>query len=216
MRFTKESLLLYAITDRRWLAQKQTTLPEETERVLAAGATCLQLREKDAAPAEILELAAQLLPIVHRYNVPFILNDDAELALQCGADGVHVGQSDIHGRDLRALLGPGMILGVSANTVETAQAAERAGADYIGVGAVFGTATKGDAQNITVQQLQAIRAAVSLPIVAIGGITTENIGLLAHSGIDGVSVISAIFAAPDSAAATRTLLQCSRAVVGHE
>ena len=194
---------LYAITDRSWLNGRPFV--PEVERVLAAGATFLQLREKELDQASFLAEAKELKALAARYRVPFVVNDSVEIAVQIGADGVHVGQSDIRGRDLRSLLGPEKILGVSANTVETAVRAEESGADYIGVGAVFGTTTKKDAQNITVQQLLEIRRAVSIPIVAIGGISAANIGKLAGSGIDGVSVISAIFAAPDPAAAAREL-----------
>lgn len=186
----------------------------EVERVLAAGATFLQLREKELDQASFLAEAKELKALAARYRVPFVVNDSVEIAVQIGADGVHVGQSDIRGRDLRSLLGPEKILGVSANTVETAVRAEESGADYIGVGAVFGTTTKKDAQNITVQQLLEIRRAVSIPIVAIGGISAANIGKLAGSGIDGVSVISAIFAAPDPAAAARELRALSEKLFG--
>ena len=195
---------LYAITDRSWLNGRPFV--PEVERVLAAGATFLQLREKELDQASFLAEAKELKALAARYRVPFVVNDSVEIAVQIGAD--------IRGRDLRSLLGPEKILGVSANTVETAVRAEESGADYIGVGAVFGTTTKKDAQNITVQQLLEIRRAVSIPIVAIGGISAANIGKLAGSGIDGVSVISAIFAAPDPAAAARELRALSEKLFG--
>lgn len=203
MKVTNESMRLYAITDRSWLNGRPFV--PQVEEVLAAGATFLQLREKTLDSAAFLAEARELKDLAARYRVPFVVNDSVEIAMEIGADGVHVGQSDIKGRDLRALLGPDKILGVSANTVETAVRAEQNGADYIGVGAVFGTTTKKDAQNITVDQLLEIRRAVSIPIVAIGGINESNIEQLAGSGIDGVAVISAIFASPDPVRATRTL-----------
>lgn len=165
---------LYAITDRSWLNGRPFV--PEVERVLAAGATFLQLREKELDQASFLAEAKELKALAAATAFPS--SSTTAWRLRCGsdADGVHVGQSDIKGRDLRSLLGPKKILGVSANTVETAVRAEESGADYIGVGAVFGTTTKKDAQNITVQQLLEIRRAVSIPIVAIGGINAANIG----------------------------------------
>ena len=162
MKVTNESMRLYAITDRSWLNGRPFV--PEVERVLAAGATFLQLREKELDQASFLAEAKELKALAARYRVPFVVNDSVEIAVQIGADGVHVGQSDIRGRDLRSLLGPEKILGVSANTVETAVRAEESGADYIGVGAVFGTTTKKDAQNITVQQLLEIRRFLLRPI----------------------------------------------------
>ncbi len=203
---------LYAVTDRSWLGEK--SFVSEVEAILAAGATFLQLREKNLDDAAFLAEARALKALAARYQVPFVVNDSVPIALSIEADGVHVGQSDIKGRDLRALLGPDKILGVSANTVETAVTAEQSGADYIGVGAVFGTTTKHDAQNITVETLLEIRRAVSIPIVAIGGVNSGNIERLAGSGIDGVAVISAIFAAPDVAEATRRLRALSDKLFG--
>ena len=207
MKFTKDeiraAMLLYAVTDRSWLGTR--TLPDVVEDVLASGATFLQVREKgmdqDAFLAEARVLKAQAA----RYHVPFVVNDAVEVALECDADGVHVGQSDIQGRDIRALIGPDKILGISANTVETALAAQGAGADYIGVGAVFGTTTKQDAKSLSVAQLRAICDAVDIPVVAIGGISADNLPKLRGSGVDGVAVVSAIFAQPDPGAATKRL-----------
>ena len=218
MKFTKDeiraSMLLYAITDRMWLKPGQR-LTSVTEEVLKNGATFLQIREKDLAEGDFTAEAAELRALCEKYRVPFVVNDSVEIALATGADGVHVGQSDIRGRDIRAIIGPDKILGISAGTVEEAVAAEQAGADYIGVGAVFATGTKKNARNLTMDQLRAIRASVSIPVVAIGGINAENIGQLSGRGVDGVAVVSAIFAAADPGAATARLLTLSRELVAH-
>lgn len=215
MKFTKDELrramLLYAVTDRGWLNGR--TLVQDVETVLKNGATFLQIREKELDDQEFLNEAKQLKTLARQYRVPFVVNDRVDIALKCGADGVHVGQSDIVGQDVRAMIGPDKILGISANTVETAQAAQAAGADYIGVGAVFGTTTKKDAKNLSVCQLREICSAVDIPVVAIGGIGAGNIGRLAGSGVDGVAVVSALFAAADIGAATRDLLEKARAMV---
>lgn len=217
MRFTKDeiraSMLLYAITDRAWLGTR--TLPDVVEEVLANGATFLQVREKGLDHDDFLAEARILKKQAERYHVPFVVNDSVEVALECNADGVHVGQSDIQGRDIRALIGPDKILGISANTVDTALAAQRAGADYIGVGAVFGTTTKKDAKNLSVTQLRAVCDAVDIPVVAIGGINAGNLLQLRGSGVDGVAVVSAIFAQPDPGAATKRLRELSEKSVGH-
>lgn len=211
MKIDKSAMLLYAVTDRSWL--NGATLESTVEKVLEAGVTFLQLREKDLSDEAFLAEAKKIKPLAQKHHVPFVINDNIEVAIKCGADGVHVGQSDIVDKDVRALVGPDMILGISANTVETARRAEENGADYIGVGAVFGTATKKDAQAISVERLREICAAVSIPVVAIGGINEHNILQLADSGIDGVAVISAIFAKPDVADATRALRKLSEKVV---
>ena len=217
MRFTKDeiraSMLLYAITDRAWLGTR--TLPDVVEEVLANGATFLQVREKGLDHDDFLAEARILKKQAERYHVPFVVNDSVEVALACNADGVHVGQSDIQGRDIRALIGPDKILGISANTVDTALAAQRAGADYIGVGAVFGTTTKKDAKNLSVTQLRAICDAVDIPVVAIGGINAGNLLQLRGSGVDGVAVVSAIFAQPNPGAAAKRLRELSEELVGH-
>lgn len=216
MKFTKDeirqSMLLYAVTDRMWLREGQT-LAQVTERVLQSGATFLQLREKELAHDAFLAEAVELKALCARYHVPFVVNDAIDIALACGADGVHVGQSDIVGRDVRALIGPDRLLGISANTVETAVAAQRAGADYIGVGAVFGTTTKKDAETLSAEVLRAICGAVDIPVVAIGGISKDNIAQLSGSGVDGVAVISAIYGQPDPDAATADLLERARNMV---
>lgn len=217
MKFTKEeirrSMLLYAVTDRMWLKEGESLL-SVTEKVLKNGATFLQIREKDLDETDFEAEAEQLRALCANYRVPFVVNDSVEIALQCGADGVHVGQSDIKGRNIRSLIGPDAILGISAGTVEEAAAAEKAGADYIGVGAVFATGTKKDARPLTLEQLRAIRSVVSIPIVAIGGISAENIMQLLGSGVDGVAVVSAIFGAPDPGEATAGLLKLAQDLIG--
>ena len=208
----RKAMLLYAVTDRAWLKEGQTLVPVR-EGVLAGDATFLQIREKEMDHAAFLAEARELQAAAAKYHVPFVVNDAIDIALELDADGVHVGQSDIVGKDVRAMIGPEKILGISANTVETAVAAQRAGADYIGVGAVFTTTTKKDATSLTVEQMRAICDAVDIPVVAIGGINASNIEKLSGSGVDGVAVVSAIFAQPDPGAATRQLLELSRTMV---
>lgn len=207
MKFTRadirRSMTLYAVTDRTWLGAR--TLAQAVEEVLKGGATFLQLREKELDQAAILAQAKEIQAIAARYHVPFVVNDSVEIALASGADGVHVGQSDLMGRDVRALIGPDKILGITANTVELAVAAERAGADYIGAGAVFGTTTKQNAKNLSLDTLKAICRAVSIPVVAIGGINADNLPRLAGTGAAGAAVVSALFAQSDTEAAARHL-----------
>lgn len=215
MRFTRDeirqSMLLYAVTDRAWLGDH--TLAQEVETVLKNGATFLQIREKELCRDSFLAEARALKALAEEYHVPFVVNDDIGIALEIGADGVHVGQSDIVGKDVRAMIGPDKILGISANTVETAVAAQAAGADYIGVGAVFPTSTKKDAKSLSREEMRAICEAVDIPVVAIGGINAGNLPQLAGSGVDGVAVVSAIFAQPDPGAATRHLLELAGTMV---
>lgn len=217
MKFTKDemrgSMLLYAVTDRMWLKEGQT-LTEVAEDVLKNGATFLQIREKDLDETHFETESEELKTLCARYHVPFVVNDSVEIALQCGADGVHVGQSDIQGRDIRALIGPDKILGISAGTVEQAVAAEKAGADYIGVGAVFPTSTKKDAKPMEPALLRSISRSVSIPVVAIGGINAGNLMQLSGSGVDGVAVVSAIFGAEDPGKATAQLRELARQMVG--
>ena len=216
MKFTKDdirkSMLLYAVTDQAWLKENES-LSDVVEKVLENGATFLQIREKDLAEDAFEMEAEKLKALCNQYKVPFVVNDSVEIALKCDADGVHVGQSDIKGRDIRAIIGENKILGISAGTVEEAIAAEKAGADYIGVGAVFGTSTKKNARSMSVERLKEICDAVTIPVVAIGGIGIHNMEQLAGSGIDGVAVVSAIFAAEDPGKATAQLLESSRKLV---
>lgn len=218
MKFTKDEIrqgmLLYAVTDQSWLKEGQTLL-SVCEDVLENGATFLQIREKDLDVNAFEMEAAKLKDLCARHKVPYVVNDSVEIALAIDADGVHVGQSDIKGRDIRSLIGPDKIMGISAGTVEEAIAAEKAGADYIGVGAVFGTSTKKNARNLTVEKLQQISSAVSIPVVAIGGINSKNLMELRGSGVDGVAVVSAIFAAENPGKATAELLALAKEMVAH-
>lgn len=207
MKFTKDEIrqgmTLYAVTDRSWLGER--TLAQVVEDVLKGGATFLQLREKELDREAILAEAREIQAIAARYHVPFVINDSVDIALACDADGVHVGQTDLMGRDVRALIGPDKILGITANTVELAVAAERAGADYIGAGAVFGTTTKQNAKNLSLDTLKAICQAVSIPVVAIGGINADNLPRLAGTGAAGAAVVSALFAQKDPEEAARRM-----------
>ena len=195
MKCAKENLLLYAVTDRHWLDGR--TLKEVVLESLEGGVTMLQLREKHLDEAHFLEEAKELQTLCRSWHVPFLINDNVEIALAMEADGVHVGQSDMAAGDVRKKLGDDKIIGVSAQTVEQALLAEKAGADYLGVGAVFPTSSKDDANEVTYETLKAICSAVSIPVVAIGGITQENVHRLAGSGICGAAVISAIYAEPN-------------------
>ena len=218
MKFTKDEIrkgmLLYAVTDQSWLKEGQT-LFSVCEDVLANGATFLQIREKDLDANSFEAEATKLKELCARYKVPYVVNDSMEIALDIDADGVHLGQSDIKGRDIRSMIGPDKILGISAGTVEEAIAAENAGADYIGVGAVFGTSTKKNARNLSVEKLKEISNAVSIPVVAIGGINGKNLMELSGSSVDGVAVVSAIFAAEDPGKATTELLVLVRKMVAN-
>ena len=200
---TKESMKVYAITDRAWLGGR--TLHEVTEEVLAAGATFLQIREKELDEAHFLKEAKEIKELCARYRVPFVINDNVDIALEMDADGVHVGQSDMEADDVRAKLGPDKIIGVSAQTVEQAVLAEKRGADYLGVGAVFHTDSKADVAEVSRETLKAICDAVDIPVIAIGGISKENVSELAGTGICGIAVISAIFAEKDIKKATEKL-----------
>ena len=200
-----ETMKLYLVTDRTWLNGK--SLANQVEETLKAGATFVQLREKDMPYEKFLEEAREIKKLTDKYKVPFVINDDVEIALAVDSDGVHIGQSDKNAADVRALIGAKKILGVSACTVEQAILAEQQGADYIGVGAVFATSTKNDADIVTLEILREICKAVNVPVVAIGGICEENILQLCGTGIKGVAVISALLAQPDIEAATEKLLK---------
>ena len=199
----KKTLLLYAVTDRSWLGDE--TLYQQVEKTLKGGATFMQLREKELGYDEFLKEAIELKALCKEYNVPFVINDNVDIAVAMDADGVHVGQSDLEAGLSRAMIGPDKILGVSCKNVEEALLAQERGADYLGVGAVFPTTSKDDADAVTHEMLKAIVEAVDIPVVAIGGIGKHNVDQLAGSGIDGIAVISALFAQPDIQKATEEL-----------
>lgn len=205
-------MLLYAVTDRAWVGKM--SLYEQVEAALKNGVTCVQLREKDLDEETFLEEAKELAALCKSYAVPFIINDNVEIAIACNADGIHVGQEDMQAADVRKRVGDHMIIGVSAHTVEEALDAAANGADYIGLGAVFSTSTKTDVHTMSFGTLQAICQAVDVPVVAIGGISKDNIMSLAGSGVDGVAVVSAIFGAKDPGAATKELLEEVREMLG--
>lgn len=211
MKLNKEDLLLYAVTDRMWLNGR--TLKEVVKESLDGGVTFLQLREKNLDDKHFLEEAVELQKLCKQYKVPFIVNDNVDIALKMNADGVHVGQSDMQAADVRAKLGPDKIIGVSAQTVEQAVLAQQRGADYLGVGAVFPTGSKADADDVSFETLKAICEAVTIPVVAIGGITQENLEQLKGSGICGIAVISAIYAQSDIKEASRKLKETTKKIV---
>ena len=208
MRVKKEAMRLYAVTDRAWLKEGQT-LKDEVENAIKGGATFIQLREKNAPYMEVRALALELKELCARYKVPFVIDDDVALAKEVDADGVHIGQSDMELKSARMILGSEKIIGVSADTVDTALAAERRGADYIGVGAVFHTDTKTDATAVSREVIRNITGAVTIPVVAIGGIKKDNVRELGGLGLDGIAVVSAIFAADDVYTAAKELRNIS-------
>lgn len=210
MNFNKDMLLLYAVTDRSNICN--LTLYEQIEMALQGGVTCLQLREKNLSEGEFISEAVKVKELCLRYNVPLIINDNADVAIKSGADGVHVGIEDAPVDELRKKLPKGFIIGATAKTIEQAKAAEKAGADYIGVGAVFPSPTKTNAIRITHNELQQICSAVSIPAVAIGGINYDNIDELKGGGMEGVAVVSAIFSADDIYTATMQLKEKAKAV----
>ena len=201
----RAALRLYAVTDRHWLNGR--TLADCVEQAIDGGATFVQLREKNLDEQNFLREAEKLKKLCAARSIPFVINDNVEIAQKVGADGVHVGQGDMACLEARKILGPDAIVGVSAQTVEQAVLAEKEGADYLGVGAVFATGSKDDAESVSIDTLKEICQAVKIPVVAIGGISAGNVHELKGSGIAGVSVISAIFANDDIRAATKTLAE---------
>lgn len=191
--FGKEQLQLYAVTDRTWVGRQ--TLLEQIEEALKGGVTMVQLREKELSEEEFIEEAIPVREVCHRYGVPLIINDNVEVALKSGADGVHVGIEDQPVAEIRKKVGNDFIIGATAKTVEQAKAAEEAGADYLGVGAVFPSPTKKTAIRITREKLYEICTSVAIPAVAIGGICEENVEELKNGGMCGIAVVSAVFAA---------------------
>ncbi len=193
--FNRENLLLYAVTDRSWTENQ--TLYEQLEDALIGGVTCVQLREKNLSEEDFIQEAVEIRELCRKYNVPLIINDNLNVAIKSNADGIHVGQEDVSAAEIRKLVGDNFIIGVTAKTVEQAKKAENDGADYIGVGAVFPSPTKTNAIRITNEQLNEICSSVSIPAVAIGGISLDNITELSGCKMSGVAVVSAIFAADD-------------------
>lgn len=211
MNVDKQSMVLYAVTDRAWLGEQ--SLAMQVEECIKGGATFVQLREKELDEEAFLAEAKRVKKITDAYHIPFVINDNVEVALACGADGVHIGQNDLPASEVRRMIGSTKILGVSVQSVEQAIEAEKSGADYLGVGAVFSTSTKKDATAVSFDALQEICHAVSIPVVAIGGINEKNAGELCGSGIDGIAVVSAIFSKPNIQQASRELLAISQQVV---
>lgn len=213
MKLDKKSLCLYLVTDRAWLKEK--SLVEEIEKAVKSGVTFVQLREKNMPLAEFITEAKQIKILTDKYHIPFVINDNIDVAMEIDADGVHVGQNDMNARDVRKRIGENKILGVSAQTVEQAVTAEKYGADYLGVGAVFSTQTKLDSDKLSFDTLKAITKMVTIPVVAIGGINENNILTLKGSYIDGVAVVSAILDRPDICLATRNLKNLAEEMIGN-
>ena len=211
MRVKPEQMRLYAVTDRTWAADEDA-LMAQVGAAIDGGASIVQLREKHLDEDAFLKEAERFVALCRRKGAISIINDNVEIAAQTGADGVHVGQEDLEAGRVRALLGPDKIIGVSAHNVEEALAAQAAGADYLGTGAAFVTGTKTDAKPISRETIRAVTAAVDIPVVAIGGITRDNILELKNCGLDGVAVVSALFAQPDVKAAAEEMLRLSEEI----
>ncbi len=212
MKCDKRHMLLYAVTDRAWTGKR--TLYQQVEAALKGGVTCVQLREKALDETAFLQEARDICALCRRYGVPFIVNDNVDVAVACGADGVHVGQEDMEAGEVRRRVGEDMILGVSVHTVEEARQAIRNGADYLGLGAVFPTGTKTDADVMPGDMIRAICGAVDVPTVAIGGLNRSNILQLSGSGVDGAALVSAIFGAEDIEGVCRELRALAEEMVG--
>lgn len=211
MKCDKKNMLLYAVTDRAWTGKQ--SLYEQVEEALKGGITCLQLREKNLSDEEFLKEAIQIKTLCNKYKVPFFINDNVEVAIKCGADGIHVGQDDMAAGRVRELVGDKMMIGVSAHSVKEAVEAVKNGADCLGVGAIFSTSTKKDASVLDLSVVSDICKAVSVPVVAIGGIKKDNISKLKGTGVDGVALVSAIFAADDIKAECEELRKLSEDMI---
>lgn len=211
MRCDKKDLILYAVTDRTWLGNM--TLCEHVEEALKGGVSFVQLREKELEYETFLKEAFEIKELCRKYNVPFVINDNVDIAVKSDADGIHIGQKDMEVGYVRSIIGEDKILGVSAQTVEQAILAEKMGADYLGVGAVFRTDSKKDADDVSYETLKAICNAVNIPVIAIGGIGKNNVYKLKGSGICGIAVISAIFAADNIKKATSELKSLTKQVI---
>lgn len=211
MKCDKKNMLLYAVTDRAWTGKQ--SLYEQVEEALKGGITCLQLREKNLSDEEFLKEAIQIKTLCNKYKVPFFINDNVEVAIKCGADGIHVGQDDMAAGRVRELVGDKMMIGVSAHSVKEAVEAVKNGADCLGVGAIFSTSTKKDASVLDLSVVSDICKAVSVPVVAIGGIKKDNISKLKGTGVDGVALVSAIFAADDIKSECKELRKLSEDMI---
>lgn len=212
MKFCKDMLLLYAVTDRN--GADSQTLYEQVEAALKGGVTIVQLREKNLDDDEFIREAVQIRELCHSYDVPLIINDNVEVALKSSADGVHVGIEDTPVAEIRKRVPSNFIIGATAKTVAQAKTAEKSGADYIGVGAVFPSPTKKNAVRITKSELKEICSSVSIPAVAIGGICYDNADDLCKGGMCGIAVVSAIFSAEDIESAAKKLKEKAREVTG--
>lgn len=205
MNIKAKDMMLYAVTDAAWTGKK--TLTEQVEEAMKGGITFLQLREKHLSKEEFLKEAIEIKDLAQKYQIPFVINDEIEIAQKAEADGVHVGQDDMPVEEVRQILGPDKIIGVSAHNVEEAVRAEQGGADYLGVGAVYPTSTKENTSAVSMEEMKKICQTVSIPVVAIGGIKKDNMNVLTGTGVDGIAVVSAIFAAKDIRKAARELLE---------
>ena len=203
MKCAEEYMRLYAVTDRAWVGGQ--TLYQQVESALKGGVTCVQLREKELDEEAFLKEAFELHDLCKKYNVPFFINDNVDIAIRCHAEGIHVGQEDMAAAQVRARVGEGMMIGVSVHSVEEAREAVKHGADCLGVGAAFATHTKTDVDVLPHETLKAICDAVDIPVVAIGGIHKENLLRLKGTGVNGVALVSAIFGAEDIEAECREL-----------
>lgn len=211
MKIKPEILRVYGVTDASWTGR--FTLLEQVEQALKGGVTCIQFRDKQLENDAFLREAKKMKVLCEKYHVPLIINDHVDIAVRCGADGVHVGQKDMEAKEVRKLVGEKMIIGVSARTVEQAIQAEQAGADYLGVGAVFGTSTKMDAEKISLERIKEICQAVKIPVVAIGGVQKDNFPELVGTGVAGAALVSAIFSAQDIEEECRKLRNISEQIV---
>lgn len=211
MKCDRKAMLLYAVTDRAWVGKQ--SLHQQVEFALKGGATCVQLREKELKDEDFLDEAMEISVLCKQYGVPFFINDNVEIAIKCHADGIHVGQEDMDAAQVRQRVGNGMIIGVSVHSVEEALEAVRNGADCLGAGAIFPTSTKTDVNILPKKVLHDICAAVDIPVVAIGGIGKANILQLSGTGVDGVALVSAIFAVDDIEGECRLLRQLSEEMV---
>ena len=211
MKCDKNAMLLYAVTDRAWVGKQ--SLYEQVESALKGGVTCVQLREKELNEEDFLNEAMEISALCKQYGVPFFINDNVEIAMKCQADGIHVGQEDMEAAKVRQRVGNDMIIGVSVHSVEEALEAVKNGADCLGVGAMFSTSTKTDVDVLPKEILRDICAAVDIPVVAIGGINKNNMSKLSGTGVDGVALVSAIFAADDIENECRLLRSLSEEMV---